>query len=196
MWTLSANFVASAEDLGRCRVGQHALLHTAPATSQPWAKVPPRVHGFWYEYRTFVVMSSTRSSRRSASPAVSRPTTKPSSRPSDVVWGDYVPHSHTSPKVCIRGHTAPDSIHANPHSFITLAWYQNILNAILCAVVLLPSAIVVYRLYASCETKVADTFGGRFWSFFLTLAITIQQGAVSCAGRVVQGCRKPAIRLC
>ena len=65
-----------------------------------------------------------------------------------------------------RPHCTPDSIHANPHSFITLAWYQNILNAILCAVVLLPSAIVVYRLYASCETKVADTFGGRFWSFF------------------------------
>ena len=65
-----------------------------------------------------------------------------------------------------RPHCTPDSIHANPHSFITLAWYQNVLNAILCAVVLLPSAIVVYHLYASCETKVADTFGGRFWSFF------------------------------
>ena len=44
-----------------------------------------------------------------------------------MVWGDYVPHAHTSRK--------------------------NLVNAVLCAVVLVPSFVASYLLYTSCDAK-------------------------------------------
>ena len=76
---------------------------------------------------------------RKQAPSPAKTSSVPASKRAKVVWGDYVAHSHSSGK--------------------------NILNAVLCAVVLVPSIIAASHLYSSCSLKTADTYGARIWTF-------------------------------
>ena len=63
--------------------------------------------------------------RASKSPPHVRPAASLPVKTASIVWGDYVPHEHVSSK--------------------------NITNAILCALVLVPSYLAVYHLFGTCD---------------------------------------------